>query len=127
LLKITVPLADRGPVTLFSTKTIFGGCNLPLDGRRFRRLWPFSRLSIQQDRIVVQALGTRHRWEAKYDEIHSVELIQLSFGQGARFGVPEGDWYIYTYESGDLALELTKAGVSSPTGVTRLKLVDLPK
>jgi hypothetical protein len=114
-------------MTLFSTKTIFGGCNLPLDGQRFRRPWPLSRLRIQQDGIVIQALGTRRRWEAKYDDLRCVELIQLSFGQGVRLEGPGGDWYIYSYESGGFAIELTRMGVSPPKGVIRLRLADLPK
>jgi hypothetical protein len=39
-----------------------------------------------------------------------VELIQLSLGQGVRLEVSDGDWYIYTYEAGALAVETGEDG-----------------
>jgi hypothetical protein len=114
-------------VTVFSARTIFGGCNLPLDPGRLRRPWPLSHLRVTPGRLTVRPAGTRRIWDAQIGDVQAAERFQLSFGQGVRISLADEEWFIYTYESAALLKVLGGEGAPLLSTVPRLKLADLPR
>jgi len=114
-------------VTISSSRWILGGCNLPLDGGRFRRPWGLAVLRVRQHSVTVRPGLSGRRWEMGFRKIQGAERIQLPFGQGVRLRTAEGEWFFYTYEGARLVAELGRQGVVVQGETARLRYADLPR
>jgi len=75
---------------------------------------PFARLEIFSNGIRVGPSFRMFRpmlplWEARFDELQSVVLLQAIFGQGVRFRTNDDDkWIIFWYQSPQTILEVLR-------------------
>ena len=114
-------------MTISSPRWTLGGCNLPLDGRRFRRPWGLAVLRVRPSSVTVTPGFAKRRLEIDFRGILDVEPIQLPIGQGVRLRTNDGDWIFYTYDAARLVAELTRQGVAARTEAIRLRYSDLPQ